>query len=271
MERRILRYLVVSNFIHGSNGSEMTFSYQGMRENNSGREVAMLSNAQAAQWAEKRRIFDTLKDYLLKRVQISPGWRVAEFGVGKWGFARFYLEITQSAVGIDIEDYSSFHPGVDFVLSDGVTVPLPDDTIDLTVSHSVLEHVGDLDQSLSEINRITRPGGYLFLTVAPLYYAAYGAHLREGGKQLDNWEHLDQSGRYYLVTNPIPGAKTIGHALNRLTSSKFLAAVGRQPWAIVAYDLSFENKPPPSSIDRSQCAPLDLIVRGFRFIGRKQR
>jgi len=124
-------------------------------------------------------------------------------------------------VGIDIEDYSKHHPGVEFVLSDGLSIPLPDASVHMTVSHSVLEHVGNLDQSLAEINRITKPGGYFFLTVSPLYYSAYGAHLREDGKRLENWGHLDPNSRYYLSRSPLPGATTTGHNLNGLTSSSF--------------------------------------------------
>ena len=68
-----------------------------------------------------------------------------------------------------------------------------------------------------EINRITRPGGYLFLSVSPLYYSGYGSHLRRDGKRLENWEHLDPNSRYYMVSNPLPDAPTEGHFLNKMT------------------------------------------------------
>lgn len=195
----------------------------------------------------------------------------AEFGIGKWGFGRFYREMGSSVVGIDIVDYSARHPGVEFVLSDGDTINLPDASVDMTVSHSVLEHVSDLERSLAEINRITRPGGQFFLTVSPLYYSAYGAHMRVDGKRLENWEHLDAGAPSYLSENPMPGANSAGHSLNKLTSSKFLASVGRQPWSILAYDITFEGKAPPASVDRTQCSEMELLVRGFRFVGRRER
>ena len=182
-----------------------------------------------------------MHDYLVQKIKVSPTWRVAEFGIGKWGFGRFYLEMFDSVVGIDIRDYSSCHPGVEFVLSDGATIPLKKNSVDMVASHSVLEHVKDVDQSLTEINRILKPGGFVFLTVTPLYFSGYGAHLNEAGRHLENWEHLDPSSPHYLITNPIPGTKTVGHSLNRLTSSKFLAAVGKQPWSIVAYDVTFDK------------------------------
>ena len=231
-----------------------------------------LADRQAAStWEAKRKIFDDLYGRLTKRIVVAPTWRVAEFGIGKWGFARFYAQHVASVVGVDIEDYSAHHPGVEFVVSDGYTIPLADCSVDLTVSHSVLEHVVDLRQSLGEIDRTTRQNGYVYLTVSPLYYSGYGAHLRKDGKRLENWEHLDPASEHYMSDNPLPGASTSGHALNRLTSHWFLSEVGRLPWSILAYELSFEAEPAPPHIDRSQCSELDLALKGFRFVGRKER
>ena len=230
-----------------------------------------LEQQTASKWEEKQRIFDHLFGRLTQQITVSPTWRVAEFGIGRWGFARFYARHVSSVVGVDIEDYSAHHPGVEFVVSDGYTVPLADDSIDLTVSHSVLEHVVDLRQSLGEIDRITRQNGYVYLTVSPLYYSGYGAHLRRNGRRLENWEHLDPASEHYMSDDPLPGASTAGHALNRLTSHWFLSEVGRLPWSIMAYELSFEAASAPPHIDRGQCSELDLVLKGFRFIGRKER
>ena len=49
----------------------------------------------------------------------------------------------------------------------------------------------------------------------------------------------------------------------------FLAAVGRVPWDIVSYNIRFEDKPLPEYVDRTVASELDLLTRGFRFIGRK--
>ena len=87
-------------------------------------------------WEEKRQIFNAMFAKLSKKVNVAKDWRLAEFGIGKWGFGRFYADHVASVVGIDIENYASHHPGVEFALSDGVTIPLASNTVDMTVSHS---------------------------------------------------------------------------------------------------------------------------------------
>lgn len=214
-------------------------------------------------------IFANLFAHFEKIVTWKPGWSVAEFGVGKRGFARHYAERFADVVGIDIEDYSHLHPGVRFCLSDGDRVSLPDRSMDLVVSHSVLEHVRDLGRSLSEINRITKAGGYLFLTVSPLYFSGYGSHLNIDGRRLDGWQHLDPESPHYLTDNPMPNARTQGHHLNKLTSSAFLSQVGRQPWTILRYDLDIDLRPLPAYVDVAVAPILDLRLKGFRFVGQK--
>lgn len=193
-----------------------------------------------------------------------------EVGVGRWGFGRFYKEKFDTVYGVDVEDYENRHPGVQFVLvRDDGSIPLESGSVDVVVSHSVLEHVADLDKTLSEINRILRPKGWLYLTVNPLYFSSYGSHLNRDGRRLDDWQHLDPSSEHYLTRDPLPNHDMSGHALNMLTSSMFLGAVGRQPWNIVSYVLLVEKKPIPEYVDRSVCSSLDLVAQGFRFVGQK--
>lgn len=221
------------------------------------------------QWNVKRKAFQTYYSLFEKHAKIDPSWTIAEFGVGVWGFARFYAEKCKKVIGIDIEDYSRHHPGIDFIISDGDTVPMLTSSVDMVVSHSVLEHVGDIEQSISEINRITKPGGLFYLTVNPLYYSGYGAHLYEGGKRLDNWEHLDPSSLHYEIENPHPDAATSGHNLNKITSSDLLAAVGKQPWNILSYELAYEKKPIPEFVSRVRHADIDLLTKEFRLVAQK--
>jgi len=46
------------------------------------------------------------------------------------------------------------------------SIPFPDEMFDIVISNQVMEHVGDLDLSLSEISRVLRPDG-LFLSMFP--------------------------------------------------------------------------------------------------------
>jgi SAM-dependent methyltransferase len=223
----------------------------------------------AEKWAKSAAVFERLFSFLQSVVSIKRDAVVAEFGIGKWGFGHFYAEKFSKVYGIDVEDYSRYHPGIEFLISDGDTIPLPDQSVDLVVSHSVLEHVHDLSRSLTEINRIVTVDGHLFLTVSPLYYSSFGAHLYKDGKRLDDWEHLDPLAPYFLTDNPLPNAATSGHSLNKLTSSRFLSCVGEQPWLILRYEISLDPREIPSYVGRSVASPLDLRAREFRFVGRK--
>ena len=221
-------------------------------------------------WQKKRAIFDNLFRFLELRIDLYADFTVLEFGVGKWGFAGFYNDIFEKVYGLDIEDYSTFHPGVDFILYDGESrIPMADSSVDMVVSHSVLEHVTDLDFSLTEINRITKKDGLFFLTVDPLYYSAFGSHIYKDSKRMDNWEHLIEGAEFYLTDNPAPEVKTSGHFLNKLTSEKFLSAVSKQPWNIEQYWLDFERKEINKKVSKNNFKELDLVTKGFRFIGRK--
>ncbi len=194
---------------------------------------------------------------------------IAEFGIGKGGFGDFYASKFGRVYGIDIEDYSAHYNNVDFILSDGKTCGLADNAVDMVASHSVLEHVRDINQSLSEINRITKIGGLLYLTVEPLYYSSYGSHIVLDGSKLENWEHLDRTKSYYLTDNPMPDSRTSGHYLNKLTSNEFISAVSRLPWRIVKYTTLLEKKPIPEFVNRDEFPESDLLTKGFRFIGQK--
>lgn len=218
----------------------------------------------------KQAIFDNLFSWLKKNVSsLNSDWTVAEFGVGRTGFSSLYAKHFKRVIGIDIEDYSSHHPGIDFVLATNNSIDIQNGTVDLVVSHSVLEHVEDLHVSLSELNRITKRGGLFFLTVSPLYFSGYGSHMKESGRRFDNWEHLIKGEPYYLTQNPLPHAKTSGHYLNKLSCEMFLQHVGKQPWNIVRFDRTYETKPIPDEVDKDVASELDLLTKEFRFVGRK--
>jgi SAM-dependent methyltransferase len=211
-------------------------------------------------------IFENLLNWLLANIEIKPHWTALEFGVGELGFATFYKKYVQRMLALDVHDYSSFHPGAEFLLSDGKTIPLEDETVDLVMSHSVLEHVEDLRQSMQEINRILKVGGYAFLTVSPLYYASTGSHVNLPKPLLD-WEHLDPSSPYHLLENPTGRA---GDYLNKLTSAKILGTVGTVPWDILRYETMMETKAAPDFAVQSGIPLIDLYAQEFRLVAHRR-
>ncbi len=64
---------------------------------------------------------------------------------------------------------------------------------DLVFSISTLEHVQDVDATLSEIARVLKPGGQALLTFEPVWSCSYGHHLHHFGDCADllpPWAHL---------------------------------------------------------------------------------
>jgi ubiquinone/menaquinone biosynthesis C-methylase UbiE len=68
------------------------------------------------------------------------------------------------------------------------TIPLPDESFDIVLSWSVFEHVSNPVAVLSEMRRILRPGGFMFLQIWPLYFSQRGSHLWNWYPE--GWEHL---------------------------------------------------------------------------------
>ena len=51
------------------------------------------------------------------------------------------------------------------VVARGEAIPFADESIDVIISAAVLEHVEDLEQSVSEINRVLKPGGFVYIEI----------------------------------------------------------------------------------------------------------
>jgi SAM-dependent methyltransferase len=61
------------------------------------------------------------------------------------------------------------------VIADGYLLPLPDRVADVTFSSNVLEHVADPQTFLSELARVTRPGGLIYVSFTN-WLSPWGGH-----------------------------------------------------------------------------------------------
>jgi SAM-dependent methyltransferase len=79
----------------------------------------------------------------------------------------------REVIGIDVsprlvEAARSRHPGLTAAVADVRRLPLPDDSVDVVVSNSTLDHFASLDDvgtALAELRRVLRPGGRLIVTL----------------------------------------------------------------------------------------------------------
>ena len=63
-----------------------------------------------------------------------------------------------------------------FIEGIGENIPLPDESVDLILCHTVIEHVRDVPKVISEMNRVLVPGGVIHLE-APNYMWPFEPHL----------------------------------------------------------------------------------------------
>jgi ubiquinone/menaquinone biosynthesis C-methylase UbiE len=121
--------------------------------------------------------------------------RVLEIGAGD-AESRNICDRAQSVVAVDVDDAlagTKMAPrNFRYLLSDGVSLPLPDGSISLAISNQLLEHIhpDDTLAHLKEVSRILASGGrYLIMTPSAIcgphdvsrYFdrRARGMHLRE--------------------------------------------------------------------------------------------
>lgn len=91
---------------------------------------------------------------------IPPGARILEVGAGAGWQAKVLADRGHEVVAIDLPNgrYSELreYPVLDY---DGANFPVEDRSMDVVFSSNVLEHVPNLEQFLSEMRRVLRPGG----------------------------------------------------------------------------------------------------------------
>jgi SAM-dependent methyltransferase len=131
-------------------------------------------------------------------------------GVGPSAIARAYA---CRVIGVDVSPLMiawarrrAHDEGVEdrvrFVVADVLALPFDDDSFDVVLAESVLAFVGDKERSISELVRVTRPGGYVglnegfLLTATPsLRVAGLARRIGSAMVTLDAWRELwDGSG-----------------------------------------------------------------------------
>jgi SAM-dependent methyltransferase len=103
----------------------------------------------------------------LSRLFPNPGLKplVVDAGAGTGIFVK-EIQGTCEAVGSDI----FFEPGVslagtDLVRADAARLPFSGNTADASVALDLLEHLDNDAAGMKELERITKPGGYVFINV----------------------------------------------------------------------------------------------------------
>jgi ubiquinone/menaquinone biosynthesis C-methylase UbiE len=97
---------------------------------------------------------------------LATGRRVLEVGCGTGLILRRIAQHADNAWGVDLSPGMvrvAKQRGLQVVLGSATDLPFADESFDLVCSFKVLAHVPDIGRALSEIARVTRPGGQMVL------------------------------------------------------------------------------------------------------------
>jgi len=109
--------------------------------------------------------------YLAVKTKIE-GMNVLEVGSGRGGGARYIagnlkpasytgMDLAQSAV--DLANKIHQLPNLKFIQGSAEAIPLADNSIDVVINVESCHAYGSVEQFLSEVKRVLKPGGYLLL------------------------------------------------------------------------------------------------------------
>ena len=106
--------------------------------------------------------------FLTESGLLRPGLRVLEIGSGRGSMLRWLIEQGTTTQGVEIDqalidEGRAAHGDLPITHVTGVTLPLPDASVDVVVSFDVFEHIPDSDAHLREVRRVLRPGGWYLL------------------------------------------------------------------------------------------------------------
>lgn len=153
--------------------------------------VGTTNESTRVKWIE-----DTLK-------KIPEGLTILDAGAGESPFKKFCGHLKYIA-----QDFGQYHGDGEIglqtgtwnnskldIVSDILSIPLPDGSVDAIMCTEVLEHVPDPLGALKEFSRLIKPGGYLLLT-APFasltHFAPY--HFASGLSKYFYEKHLPGNG-----------------------------------------------------------------------------
>lgn len=107
-------------------------------------------------------LVDELEAEFVRR--FATGKDVLEVGCGTGLVLSRIAQFARCARGVDLSPRMldlAREKQLDVQLASATDLPFEDDTFDVSCSFKVLAHVRDIEQALSEMTRVVRPGGYV--------------------------------------------------------------------------------------------------------------
>lgn len=147
--------------------------------------------------------------YIRVREWVNGPCSLLDIGCGKpcaWMEDGSFLKFLGFGVGLDIKDYHGFK----YVRGDVVRMPFDEKTFDVVTALEVLEHTGDIDKALREIDRVLKDEGTVIIStpknnilwkmVWPVWERVFEKMWRNSHKQvLNERKWLEKFGKYFDI------------------------------------------------------------------------
>jgi arsenite methyltransferase len=128
----------------------------------------------AGEWDQRRAGYFTeaVRDAAIRRAYLRPEFVVADVGAGTGFIAAGLAPLVQRVYVLDGSEAMlaqarrnlAGHKNVEFHVTDGSTLPLPDKSVDAAFANMYLHHCPDPAAAIREMTRILWPGGRLVIT-----------------------------------------------------------------------------------------------------------
>ncbi|MCJ7443173.1 MAG: class I SAM-dependent methyltransferase [Methanotrichaceae archaeon] len=234
-------------------------------------------------------------------ISLSPQMIVLDVGAGLGMHAAYLAQKFSEVYCADIINYSTLYDRaliklleekyrrnnlsvpmerIRFFETDATNLFFENDFFDLSISINSLEHISDPHQALAEMLRVTKPGGYIYISFDPIWTADSGSHFFHLVPQ--PWEHLLLNKEQFIAKMVCSGAsnddvKDFSEGINRFRLSQYeniIEELLRNRKAILEYKDRYVGTIEPDhmyhpnyeraiSIDFGR---LELLVRRLRFI-----
>ena len=115
----------------------------------------------------------------LVKHHLAPDKTLLDAGCGHGApVLRKFVGAAKELLGVDLVDFDQPIPGATLLKRDLADTQLPDKSVDVIMSRSVMEHIADPVAMYREMSRLLRPGGhFIFLTANMWDYAGIIAKL----------------------------------------------------------------------------------------------
>lgn len=114
-------------------------------------------------WCHEYFGYEGFKGKNVLEIGVGQGTDLAQFGKG--GAVCHAIDITENHLNLARRNFSLRGLVADIRRADATRIPYPDNHFDVVYSFGVLHHAPELDEIMSEVYRVLRPGGLVMIAL----------------------------------------------------------------------------------------------------------